>query len=234
MIMDRIIVITGTRKGIGRFLAEYYLEQGFTVIGCSRDLSDLLPNNYEHYCLDISDEPAVIKMIGSIVKKHKRIDYLLNNAGIASMNHSLLTPLKTVEQIFKTNFLGTFLFCREVGKVMSRHKSGRIVNFTTVAVPLRIAGESVYAASKAAVESLTRIIAKEFGKNGITCNAIGPSPIMTDLIKNVDKGKIMQLLEQQAIPQFAEFGDVANLIDFFLSGNSKMITGQIIYLGGIS
>lgn len=234
MIMNKIIVITGTRKGIGRYLTEYYLEKGFTVIGCSRSPSDIIHDNYEHYCLDVADEPSVIKMIGSIVKNHKRIDYLLNNAGIASMNHSLLTPLKTVEQIFRTNFYGTFLFCREVGKVMSRNKFGRIVNFTTVAVPLRIAGESVYAASKAAVESFTRILAKEFGKNGITCNAVGPSPIMTDLIKNVDKSKIQLLLEQQAIPRFAEFGDVAGIIDFFLSENSKMVTGQIIYLGGIS
>ena len=232
--MSRVMLITGTSRGIGRYLASYYLEKGLVVAGCSRADTDLKHEGYEHFCMDVGDETAVRKMIASIYRTHKRIDYLVNNAGIASMNHSLLVPLSTVEAIFKTNVFGTFLFCREVGKIMVRRKYGRIVNFTTVAVPLSMEGEAIYAASKSAVETLTKILAKEFGKFGITCNAIGPSPIQTDLIRNVGSDKIRSLLNKQAINEFGNFEDVSNTIDFFISDKSRMVTAQIIYLGGIS
>ena len=231
--MNKVIVITGTRKGIGRYLAEYYLKKDFIVIGCSRSESDLNHANYEHFCLDVADEKSVQKMISAVVKKHKKIDYLINNAGIASMNHSLLTPLSIVEKIFKTNVYGTFIFCREVAKVMSRKKNGRIVNFTTVAAPLNLEGEAIYAASKAAVESLTKILSKEFGGYNITVNAIGPSPIKTDLIKNVGDEKLNKLLAKQAISEFGTFEDVSNICDFYLSDKSKMISGQLLYIGGV-
>jgi len=186
----KVMIITGTRKGIGRYLAEYYLEREFIVIGCSGAITDLKHENYDHFCLDVSDEIKVKKMVSWIVGKYKKIDYLINNAGIASMNHSLLTPLSIVEKIFKTNVFGTFLFCRETAKIMSKNKFGRIINFTSVASPLNLSGEAIYAASKSAIEKLTMILAKEFGNNGITVNAIGPSPIKTDLIKNVGEEKL--------------------------------------------
>ena len=231
--MSRVMVITGNRKGIGRYLAEYYLEKGIIVIGCSRSETDLYHENYEHYCLDVSDERAVKKMISSVSKKYQKIDYLINNAGIASMNHSLLTPLSIVEKLFKTNVFGTFVFSRECAKIMSKYKNGRIINFTTVAAPLYLEGESVYAASKAAIESFTRTLSKEFGVNGITVNAIGPSPIKTDLIKNVGESKLEKLLDKQAIKSFGVFKDVSNITDFYISDNSKMISGQILYIGGV-
>ena len=90
------------------------------------------------------------------------IDILINNAGIASMNHSLLTTIDTVKNILNTNYTATFLFCREAAKSMQKKKFGRIVNSSTVAFPLSLDGEAIYASSKAAVVSLTKILAKEF------------------------------------------------------------------------
>ena len=231
--MNKVIIITGSRQGIGRYLTEYYLEKGYILIGCDLFETDLKHKNYEHYCLDVADEKAVKKMVSGISKEYKRIDFLINNAGVASMNHSLLTPLSTVEKVFRTNVYGTFLFCREVAKIMSRNKFGRIINFSSVAVPLDLEGEAIYAASKAAIEKLTTILSKEFGKSGITVNAIGPSPIRTALIKNVGEIKLDNLLKQQAISKFGSFHDVANVIDFYISQKSDMITGQILYLGGV-
>ncbi len=232
--MHRVMLITGSSRGIGRFLTGYYLDKGITVVGCSRAETDLTHDRYEHFSLDVSDEKAVNHFISDVGRKYKRIDYLINNAGIASMNHALLTPLSVVEKIFRTNVFGTFLFCREVGKIMVRKKFGRIVNFTTVAVPLDLEGESIYASSKAAVESLTRILAREFAGYGITCNAVGPSPIQTDIIRDVSSEKIQKLLDRQAIAKFGDFEDVANVIDFFVSDRSAKITGQKVYLCGVS
>lgn len=231
--MDRIIIITGTRKGIGRYLAEQYLQEGDIVYGCSRRICDIEHPNYHHTRLDVSDEAEVVSFVRNVYKNHKHIDVLINNAGCASMNHFLLTPYDTAKKVFNTNFFGTFLMCREVTKYMVKNKSGRIVNYSTVAVALNLHGELVYSASKAAIEQLTRVLADEIGESGITVNAVGPTPIDTDLIKNVPENKLQDLLSHQCIKRFGKFEDVKNVIDFFLKPESNFITAQTIYLGGV-
>lgn len=226
-------MITGARKGIGRFLAERYIADGMTVIGCSRQAPDYIGGNYEHFCVDVGDEQSVVDMFRAIRKRNRGIDVLINNAGIASMNHSLLTPARQVSQILDTNVLGTFLMCREGAKLMKRRERGRIVNFSTIAVPLRVAGEAAYVASKSAVEGLTRVLAREFAPLRITVNAIGPTPVATDLIQAVPKDRIEAILADQAIDRLGEPEDIANVIDFFVSPASDFVTGQVLYLGGV-
>jgi len=228
-----VTLITGTRKGIGRYLAEHYLERGHRVVGCSRGESDLEHDSYLHECLDVRDEPAVKALFSRVRKELGRLDNLVNNAGIASMNHSLLTPVATVEKVLATNTTATFLFSREAAKLMQRNRSGRIVNFTTVAVRLHLEGEAAYVASKAAVQALTEVMARELAELGITVNAVGPTPVETDLIKNVPSDKIEALLQRQAIPRFGTPEDVANVVDFFLDPASDFITGQVLFLGGV-
>ena len=234
MSKKRIIVITGTSRGIGRGLAQYYLKQGDLVCGCSRGSASVRHQNYRHFSLDVAEERAVVAMIRAVVAEHGRIDVLVNNAGIAAMNHALLTPASVARSIFETNFLGTFLFCREAAKAMLRHKAGRIVNFATVATPLRLEGEAIYAASKAAVESFTQVLARELGQTGVTVNAVGPTPVPTDLIKSVPPAKMDALLVRQAIRRFGTIKDIINVVDFFLAPQSEFITGQVIYLGGVN
>jgi 3-oxoacyl-[acyl-carrier protein] reductase len=229
-----ITLITGTSKGIGKFLCEYYLKKGHVVIGCARSDSDLVDENYHHFNVDVANEKQVINLFFQLKKKFSRLDNLINNAGIALMNHTLLTPLASVEKIFSTNVYGTFLFAREAAKMMMKSNYGRIVNFATVATPIKLEGEAIYAASKAAVESLTQIMAREVADANITINAIGPTPVKTDLIKNVPQEKMDALLNRQANKRYGEFRDISNVLDFFLSKESDFITGQVIYLGGIS
>jgi 3-oxoacyl-[acyl-carrier protein] reductase len=233
MAEKKVALITGTRKGIGRALVEHYSGSGYHVIGCSRSPFDGELPNYWHYCLDVSDEPAVKRMFSEIRKQQGRLDVLINNAGVASMNHSLLTPIAAVNKIMETNFTGTFLFCREAARLMQLHRYGRIVNFATVAVPLKLEGEAVYAASKAAVICLTQILAREFADFGITVNAIGPVPIKTDLIRGVSSEKLDALIERQAIKRYGEPQDVIHVIDFFVQPASDFVTGQVIFLGGV-
>ena len=233
--MDRpILLISGTSKGIGRYLAQYYVEKDFQVVGCSRSLPDYVHERYAHFSADVTDEEKVKKMFFQIQERFGGLDVLINNAGIASMNHMMLTPIRTVQSIFSTNVLGTFLFCREAAKLMQKKRRGRIVNFATVATPLKLEGEAAYAASKAAVVSLTEIFARELAEFGITVNAVGPTPVKTDLIRSVPPEKMQALINRQAIRRFGEFADIANAVDFFLRPESDFVTGQVLYLGGVS
>ena len=230
----KTIVITGTRKGIGKELAKHYLDEGWQVVGCSRGEGSIKHTHYQHFALDVSNEDAVIAMARTLKASHGKVDALLNNAGIASMNHVLLTPASTVTRILQTNVVGTFLFCREMAKLMRRTDNGRIINFTTVAHPLDLEGEAIYAASKAAVESLTRILARELAELNITVNAIGPTPIETDLIRGVPQEKLDALLAHQALARMGEVRDIINAVDFYIREESDFVTGQILYLGGIN
>lgn len=229
-----MVLITGARKGIGKCLVEHYGAKGFDVIGCSRQPAAFEGIQYEHFCVDIANESAVQQMFSEIRKKHGPLAILLNNAGIASTNHVLLTPLQAVQNLMNTNVVGNFLLCREAAKIMARQKYGRIVNFASIATPLRLEGEAIYAASKAAVISLTQVMAREFACFNITVNAVGPTPIQTDFIKDVPESKIKKILERQAIPRLGEFADILNVVDFFIRPESSFITGQTIFLGGVS
>lgn len=231
--MNKIILITGTSKGIGKYLSEYYLEKGDTVIGCSRGKQSITHDRYTHYEGNVAEESDVKNIIRGVRKKYGNLDVLINNAGIASMNHLMLTPTKTMKKILDTNLTGVFLFTREAAKLLKKKGGGSIVNFSTVAFPLKLEGEAIYAASKAAVVNFTQISSKELAPWNIRVNAVGPTPIYTDLIKGVPKNKIDELVNQQGIKRLGKFEDVSNVIDFFICDRSDFITGQVVYLGGV-
>ena len=124
---NEIIVMTGTSKGIGRYLAEYYVNRGHQVIGCSRTSSDLEHQNYHHFCQDVVDETAAKKLFAEVRRTYNRLDVLINNAGIASMNLAMTTPIRMLRRILETNVIGTYLFSREAVKQMKKRNYGRIV-----------------------------------------------------------------------------------------------------------
>ena len=234
MIDKPVMIITGTRKGIGNYLAEYYTHKGFYIIGCSRDDINFELDNYQHYCLDISDEPSVKKMFAEIRKKYGRLDILINNAGIASMNHVLLTPLKEVQDILNTNFVGTFLCCREAVKLMKRNKSGRIVNISSIHVPLATVGTSIYGASKASVEQFSRVLAREVFQFGININLLALSVVKSSgMAEGLSDDITLKILERTISKTQLDFKDVSNAIDFLISPKSSMVTNQTLYLGGV-
>jgi 3-oxoacyl-[acyl-carrier protein] reductase len=231
---ERTFLITGTSRGLGKAMAEYFLSHGERVVGCARSEQTFSHPFYQHYILDISSSDAITDFFFELRKGVKHLDVLINNAGIAKMNALATTPIESVQKIFSVNVFATFLFCQKAIGLLRKSPHPRIINMSTVAVPLRLEGEAAYAASKSAVETLTRIMAKEFGGFRITCNAIGPTPIATDLIKGVGEEKISRLIQQQAIKKMATVDDVLHLADFLCQPASGMITGQVIYLGGIS
>ena len=231
---DQVVVISGTSRGIGRHLTEHFLAAGACVFGISRGEGTIEHASYRHISADVSIEDDVVRTMRSINRSGGRIDVLINNAGVAAMNHTLLTPGSTVERLMSTNFLSTFLMSREAARYMQRRKYGRIVNVSSVAVPLQLEGEAVYAATKSAIATFSQILARELASYNITVNVVAPGPIATDLIKNVPPEKIQAVVDRLALKRLAEPSDVANAIDFFCRSESSAITGQTLYLGGIA
>ena len=184
--MPSTALITGTSRGLGRALAERLLADGWVVHGFARGPQPLMHERFSAHVVDITDEAAVCAAVATIAESG-RIDLLINNAGAASMNALLLTPGETAKRLMRVNYLGTFHCLQSVGKVMVRQRAGRIVNVTTVAVPLSLEGEAAYVASKAAVEALTRVAAKELAASGVAVSALGFGPIDTDLTRAVPK-----------------------------------------------
>ena len=233
MINKPVMLITGTRKGIGKYLAEYYSKNLYQVIGCSRGLIDYKLDNYQHFCLDVSEESSVKKMFTEIRKKYGRLDVLINNAGV-NYAHSplLLVPYESALKTVEVNLLGTFLLSREAAKIMKKKSFGRIVNLGSMAVKHEVKGEAIYTASKAAIVSLTRVMAKEISSYGITCNTVSPAAIDTDFIKKINNNGLNEVLSRNAIPNVGSLKEVSNTIDWLINTESNAITGQSIYLGG--
>jgi len=222
-------LITGSSQGLGRALAERLLSEGWIVHGFARGPQDLTHAAFTAHAVDVTDEAAVRSAVGSVAEAG-RIDLLVNNAGVASMNALLLTPGSVAEQLMRVNYLGTFHCLQAVGKVMVRQRAGRIINLTTVAVPLSLEGEAAYVASKAAVEALTQVAAKELAPSGVVVTAVGFGPVDTKLTRAVPKAALAKI--NAAIGR-AEGTTMAQAVDFLLAHSRSALAGKVEYLGHV-
>jgi 3-oxoacyl-[acyl-carrier protein] reductase len=229
-----VILITGSSKGIGRYLAQYFLEAGHTVIGCSRSNTDLDAPNYHHFKTDITVEDEILAIFKHIRLTWKKLDVLINNAAInPAILSAALLPTDTVEKTFKTNVVAPIIFCREAVKIMSRNKFGRIINMGSMAAAHHVPGEALYTSTKAAINAYTKVLSKEVYRAGITANVVAPSAIETDLSAKINQVALKEVLSRNAVATFGNFKDVSNAIHFLIKMESDAVTGQIIYLGGV-
>lgn len=156
---------------------------------------------------------------------------VVNAAGVASMNLALMTPPATVSKVIATNLMGAIHVSQAFAPALIRAKAGRIIHFSTIAVPLGLAGEAVYVASKAGVEGFARAFAREVAGFGVTVNCIAPGPIDTDLIAKVPAEAIDRIVRRQVVQRKGTPDDVWNLVAFLLSEESAMISGEVLHLG---
>jgi len=222
-------LITGTSQGLGRALAKKLLADGWNVHGFARGAQTLAHERFTAHAVDVADEAAVRAAVATIAESG-RIDLLVNNAGAASMNALLLTPGEVAERLMRVNYLGAFHCLQAVGKVMVRQRAGRIVNVTTVAVPLSLEGEAAYVASKAAVEALTKVAAKELAHSGVIVSAVGFGPIDTALTRAVPKAALAIINDAIGRPQGTTMDQA---VDFFMSRLSApdLKSGSVEYFG---
>lgn len=224
-----VAIITGSSRGLGLALAECLLAEGWTVHGFARSPQPLAHPHFRAHAVDVANEASVQAAVAAVVAAG-RIDLLINNAGAASMNALLLTPAATAEALMRVNYLGTFYCLQAVGRVMVRQRAGLVVNITTVAVPLALAGEAAYVASKAAVEALTKVAATELQPQGLRVNAVGLGPVDTDLTRAVGEDKLRVLNRRIGRPQGTTLAEAVAFVAQEWRTPSTA-TGSIRYLG---
>jgi 3-oxoacyl-[acyl-carrier protein] reductase len=229
----KIVLITGARRGVGRMLTEHFLREGAQVIGFSRHGDEELAHPaYHPLTVDVSDAASVAEGFAQVRQKFGRVDIVVNNAAVLTSQYAMVMPAGAAEQMLGTNVLGSFLVAREAAKLMRRSKWGRIIFISSMAACLEPMGDSMYAASKAAVASLAHVMAKEFAAMNVTCNTLGITAIETDMLAGLPRDKVDALIAALPVPRYATAEDVTNVIDFFASERSSSITAQSVFLGG--
>lgn len=228
----KIVLVTGSRKGIGLALAEHFLGEGATVLGLSRQPCDIDHANYHHYLCDVRDAKELHAVFQQIAKT-SALHILINNSAVLDSQHAFMLTATSAEAMVATNLLGPFFVSREVAKIMKRTRWGRIINIGSMAAVLEPAGDSVYAATKAGLVTMTNVLARELSPFGITCNTVGVTAIESDMLNQLPRAAVENIIAGLPIPRYAEQDDIFNVVDFFSSERSAYITAQTIYLGGV-
>ncbi len=243
MFQDKVAIITGAGRGIGAAIAKRFASAGAIVI-CSDIKKEWIDETVEEIkktggcaeplAFDVSDKPQVDAAIEQVLKSYDRIDMLINNAGITRDNLSIRMSEEEWDIVIRVNLRGTWLPSQAVIKPMRKRRWGRIVNTSSVAALGNI-GQANYSASKGGVISLTRTLALELAKSGITVNCVAPGAIMTPMFEAVPDELRTKYLERIPMGRFGTPDDVANVHLFLCSEAASYITGQVIFVdGGLS
>ncbi len=234
MAPGQTILVTGSSRGVGRLLVEHYVGEGHVVFGCSRSESEYSHERYHHIVADVGRETDVLALFAEIARSGGRLDLLLNNAGLSLDRYALLTTGSDAESILRANILGPFLVARQAIKSMKRQRFGRIINFSSINVPLGSIGSSIYSASKAALEHLGYTLSREVAADGITINTIGLSLVAgSGMVAALTPEALAEKQQGLLKPELLDVAEIIHAIDFFASKNAGNITNQIIYFGGV-
>jgi 3-oxoacyl-[acyl-carrier protein] reductase len=228
---ERVMAITGTSRGIGRAMAEYFAGRGYAVAGCSRGASTLtdLPN-YHHDTVDVCNEAQVRDWARSVKRRHGGVDVAICNVGLVKLG--ALTGLSSLEQFrsfVEAIQIGTFLVCREFSKIMALQRAGRIINLTSIMTELHAPGTSGYASAKAGVVEFTKVLARELAGTGVTCNVVSPSLVTTDSSEAFGEEWKKNMLEMQTLKRPIDVAELCNVVQFFAAPESGCVTGQVIH-----
>ena len=225
-----MIIVTGASRGLGKAITERLIERGEEVIGLVRNTSGLKINAIE---CDVSDYASVKNASKEVKRMKKPVKAFINAAGVASMNMAVTTDKSTVQKLIQTNLVGTIYCCQLFAPIMLRQKQGSFINFSTIAVALALKGESVYAASKAGVESFSRTFAREMADFNVKVNCIAPGPIRTDLLRGITDAQIEKITSQQVIQKQFQKSDVCDLVELLLDEKAAPLSGQVLNVGGV-
>ena len=241
LLADKVAVVTGAGRGIGRAVALAYARMGADVACVSRTEENSAKAAAEVEALgrrawavsvDVSDTAAVDAAAGKILDDAGRVDILVNNAGVTRDNLLMRMSEEEWDTVINTNLKGAFNFTKALTRPFIKQRSGRIINIASVIGLIGNAGQSNYAASKAALIGFTKSVAKELAPRGITANAIAPGFIETDMTAALDDKVRESIIGNVPLGRFGSPDDIAHAAVFLAMEPSGYITGQVLTVDG--
>lgn len=240
--MSKIVLVTGASRGIGRAIALKFAKPDYHVIvnyagNKEKALSvkeeiESLGATSEVYQCNVSDMESVQEMFKHIKSEHTKIDVIVNNAGIT--RDTLLMRMKESDfnDVIDTNLKGVFNVIKSASRLVLKNPTAKIINVSSVVGVTGNPGQANYVASKAGVIGLTKTVAQEFGPKGITCNAVAPGFIVSDMTDELSDEIKDKILAQIPMKSFGDVEDIANAVEFLASDKARYINGQTLHVNG--
>ena len=240
--MSKIVLVTGASRGIGRAIALKFAKPDYHVIvnyagNKEKALSvkeeiESLGATSEVYQCNVSDMESVQEMFKHIKSEHTKIDVIINNAGIT--RDTLLMRMKESDfnDVIDTNLKGVFNVIKSASRLVLKNPTAKIINVSSVVGVTGNPGQANYVASKAGVIGLTKTVAQEFGPKGITCNAVAPGFIVSDMTDELSDEIKDKILAQIPMKSFGDVEDIANAVEFLASDKARYINGQTLHVNG--
>lgn len=242
MLENKVALVTGASRGIGKEIAKQLAAEGATVIvnyNGSKERAEAVVaeisaagGKAESYQCNVAEDAACEAMVRDLIKAYGHVDILVNNAGITKDNLIMKMSEEEFDQVVDTNLKGTFLTIRHLSRYFIKQRSGRIINITSVSGIMGNAGQANYSASKAGVIGLTKSVAREVASRGITVNAVAPGMIDTEMTEVLSERVKEQMLEQIPLRKIGSTKNIADAVVFLASDRAEYITGQVIVVDG--
>lgn len=242
MLQNKVALVTGASRGIGRAIAVTLAEKGAQVIvnynGSKEKAEEVVAQirenggEAESFQCNVADFEKCGEMVNEIIAKYGHVDILVNNAGITRDGLLMKMSEKDFDDVVSTNLKGAFNTIRHLSKHFLKQRSGKIINLSSVSGVMGNAGQANYSASKAGVIGLTKSVAKELGSRGINVNAIAPGFIETDMTDAMPEKAKEAVKEQITLKRVGKPQDIANVAAFLASEGADYITGQVISVDG--
>ncbi len=236
---DKVALVTGASRGIGKAIALELAARGATVVGTATTEAGaqavtamLAPHGGRGVVLNVTDVPACDALVDSLAKEAGGLHILVNNAGITRDNLAMRMKDEDWDAVLQTNLSAVFRLSRAVMRGMMKARWGRIINITSVVGSSGNPGQANYAAAKAGVAGMSRALARELGSRGVTVNCVAPGFIETDMTSALDEGQTSALLGQIPLGRLGSAADIAHAVAFLASPNASYITGTTLHVNG--
>jgi 3-oxoacyl-[acyl-carrier protein] reductase len=237
----RVALVTGGSRGLGAGLVDAFLEAGYCVETCARTTTDAvkaweedpeLKERFHFSTVDVSDPADAERFVKEAAARWGGLDVLVNNAGVAREGVIGLFGDEALDQVVDLNLKGTVYVTRAASRVMLARRAGAIVNISSVVGLSGYRGLSVYGATKAALDGLTRALARELGSRGITVNSVAPGYLRTEMSHGLDGDQLNQISRRTPLGRLGEPEDVARAVLFLTDPANTFITGHVLVVDG--